>query len=134
MELLIRLIIYLIEQAGKPKEEIGSSKAQQLARQKALQAQRAEQVRRALEAQQARARPVAARPKAGAKQVQPRMPTAWSQPAAQWSAPVVAPVTKGVAAVVPADASKKPARPGWQIPLLMGEILGPPAALREPEF
>ena len=135
MDILIDLIIYLIKQASKPREpRIAPPTPREQERQRAVLAQRAQSLQKALAAQQARTRPGPAAP---ARQ---RMTTARVAPSTR---PVATRLESDArpAAVVPAptgsivaSARGRAPLPGLKIPLLLGEILAPPVALREMEF
>jgi hypothetical protein len=127
MDILVDLIIYLVRKFAESKpSQVRPPTPQELAAHQAAMKQRLEAMQKALAAQQARTQ-LRRKPKAVAKQAAPAK-VSLSQPPAQWTtAPAPA------ASVPPVQTVGKPASPlpGLKIPLILGEILAPPVALRE---
>ena len=134
MDLLIDLIVLLIKQATKPRAPtILPPTPQESQRQKEVVARRMQAMRTTLSAQQARTRPAPQRP--GAARPGSAGPASWAQPGVR---AVVQPVVRTVvASITDAPLARPPVAatriPGMKLPFLLGEVLGPPVALREPE-
>jgi hypothetical protein len=141
MDILIDLILWIIKAAAdhSNKAKPPPITPQEIERQRALAAQLQALQQQALTS--TRAKPVAVRP----GQRKSTKPVNWGVPTPpRWVAPsvpkkpAVATRSRVVESVTPAPALRPappvPARVAVWVPLLMGEILGPPLALREPEF
>ena len=128
MDILIDIIIYLVKQFAKTNQpQIRPPTPQELAAQQAAMKQRLEAMQKAMATQQARTKPVA-KPRATAKQAAPAK-ASLSQPPPAWTA-----APPSTASVPPVASPAKAPLPGLKIPLILGEILAPPLALREPEM
>lgn len=140
MDILIDLIIWIIRTAANSSEarKRAPSTPQEADRRRALEAQL-----RAL-GQPARA-PAPNSRTLGPTRKQPAKPTNWGVPTPpRWVSPAAG--TKVATGVITRAADKRTAPPARQalsaprapvplrIPLILGEILDPPVALREPEF
>ena len=127
MDILIDIIVYLIKQfAGSNQPQVRPPTPQELAAHQAAMKQRLEAMQKTVAVQQARTKPKA-KPSATARQAAPAK-ASLSQPAAAWTAPAPRPATAPPA--VTAQKARAPL-PGLKLPLILGEILDPPLALRE---
>jgi len=131
MDLLIDLIIAIVKAATKDAKQptLPAIRFDEAQRQRALAAQMQALQQQAIAGQRrGPVRPVAAPSRAG------RRPQRGTPPAL----PARAVATNAPSSPAPARAGQSPgaaaARVPLRIPLIMGEILGPPLALREPEF
>lgn len=130
MDLLIDLIIYAIKQLAKDRPpRVTPPGYAEIERQKAATEQRIREIREAVAQQQSRTKP--AKPKRPVARAAAPAKGSLTQPPAKWTTPVPAP--KVPPAVVASRTGRAPIA-GLRIPLILGEILAPPVALREPEF
>lgn len=140
MDILIDLILWIIKAAA---DRSGKAKPppitqQEIERQRALAAQLQALQQQAVASP--RAKPAAIRPvqRKSTKPISWGVPTPPRRVAPAAQRPVVAVQARVVAPAIPAPARRPappaPARVPLRVPLLMGEILGPPLALREDEF
>ena len=133
MDLIVDILVYLFKQLAKSAEpKVRPPTPQEVAAQQAAMRQRLEAMQQALAAQQARTQPKPpARRAAGmAKQTAPAR-ASLSQSPRNGTTPM-----PSAATLAPLESSprKRPAPPpGLRMPLILGEILAPPLALREPE-
>jgi hypothetical protein len=134
MDLLIDLIIYLIKQLNKDKPRpITPQSYQAIEQQKLAVEQRIREMQAAMAQQQGRVKPVKAKrgPSRGAPVAAPAkaVRTLTQTPDAYTTPP---PDVKSPSAVI----SRQGRAPlgELRVPLILGEILAPPLALREPEF
>jgi hypothetical protein len=129
MDLLIDLIIFVVKQMTKDRPpRISPPGFQEIERQKAATEQRIREIQQAVAQQQSRTKP--AKPKRKVPRAAAPAAGSLTQPPAKWTTPAPAPK------VPPVVASSRARAPisGLRIPLIMGEILAPPVALREQEF
>ena len=130
MDILIDIIIYLIKQFAKPNQpQVRPPTPQELAAQQAAMKQRMEAMQHAMAAQRARTK-TKPKPRATAKQAAPAK-ASLSQPPPAWTVPA-----PPLASVPPISAPRKAQAPlpGLKVPLILGELLAPPLALRELEM
>jgi len=133
MELLIRLIIEIVEALAKDKPKKATSQSWEAIEQQRLATeQRIREMQAAIAQQKARAKPVRKRgpsrgaavaPQAKAVPTLTQTPDAYTTPLSQTAAP----------STVASKQGRAPLRE-LRIPFILGEILAPPVALREPEF
>jgi hypothetical protein len=125
MDLLVDIIVQIVKALTKPQQQLPTLTPQQAAVQQTAMQQRLAAMQKAMAAQQARVQPrKAGRPPSGAKPVAPPpVPPPRTRPLAATATPV--------AAIAPRRAN---APSGLLVPLILGEILAPPLALREPEL
>jgi hypothetical protein len=124
MDILIDNILQAVQQLGREKPGMGLT-PQQAARQRAMQ-ERLAAMHRAAITNQARVQPKRAVPApVAAKPAAPVRPAIAQQPLRR-VAPAPAPEGTLVAT--------RPAASRFLVPLIIGEVLAPPLALREPEL
>jgi hypothetical protein len=134
MDLLIDLIIYIIKQLNKDKPRpITRQNFEAIEAQKAAVEQRIREMQASMAKQQARVKPQRARrgPSRGAPVAPPakavrtltQTPDAYTMPTPDIKSP----------SVVTSRVGRAPLKE-LRIPFILGEILAPPLALREPEF
>jgi hypothetical protein len=133
MDVLIDLIIYVIRQMTKDKpSRITPAGFEAIERQKAATEQRIAEMQAAVARQQGRTKPLVKRgPARGAAvpaavSATPSLsqtPDIWTTPAPGIKAPSVVMSSRGRAPLK-----------GLRIPIILGEVLGPPIALREREM
>jgi len=135
MNLLVELIVAAIREMskGKPAKRITAPGWNEIEQQRLATEQRIREMQAAIAEQKARARPKKKRgPGRGAAVAQEvkAVPTLSQTPDA-YTTPMPAP--KSPTAVTSGSRGSAPMR-GLRLPFILGEILGPPVALREPEF
>jgi len=124
MDVLIDLIIYLINQATRGRER---SEANRVVAARQVRLKPAPpQVVRAKTGGTALRRPARGPMTVG--------PVVIPKPSAVASAPAAPQVVRASAVAAAPRWARGTAPAGWKLPLILGEILSPPLALREPEF
>jgi hypothetical protein len=130
MDILVDIIVYLLRKfATANPPPVRPPSPQELAAHQAVMKQRLETMQKAMTAREARTQPRSG-PRAVAKRAAPARASI-SQPSVKRASP--APPLSSVPPVQ--QPAKSPAYlPGWKAPLILGEILAPPLALRDPEI
>ena len=133
MDLLIQAIVAIIEGLTKDKPKKATSQSWEAIEQQRLATeQRIREMQAAIAQQQARAKPTRKRgpsrgapvaPRAKAVPTLTQTPDAYTTPLSQTAAP----------STVVSKQGRAPLRE-LRVPFILGEILAPPLALREPEF
>jgi len=129
MDLLIDLIIFIAKQLNKDRPpRIMPPGFQEIEQQKAATEQRIRELQAAMAQQQVRTKP--AKPKRGEARAAAPAKQSVTQPPAKWTTPGLS------IEVPPVVASSRGRAPisGLRVPLILGEVLAPPVALREPEM
>jgi hypothetical protein len=134
MEILARIIIAIIKEMAKdkPSKKITPVGWEAVEQQKLATEQKIREMQAAIAKQQARTKPVRNRGPSRGAAVAPRakaVPTLTQTPDA-YTAPIS---TSGAPLAVSDMRGRAPLRE-LRVPFILGEILAPPVALREPEF